>query len=208
MATTISIPLRHPRERQAVPIVSDAAIMSEGIADGRLLPLLILDTTERPDIDEVVLAHQDPNTSGDVNSSWMKQSWRNKSELRLVLEFVRPVGCVAIIAFDLRQYAGFVDQIVQNEGLYIQPGRPGDRLKSTLAAPRMVVEVNCDHFRPHWEPIFLREAAKYLSRRGMRAREAKTAAADFVQEWRSFTVKQMAEYRDEAPAGPAAPNSR
>jgi hypothetical protein len=194
MAPKFAIGLRHPRERQPVPIVSEAAIMSRGIADGKLLPLIILDTRERPDIDDVVTAHQNPDASGDVNASWLKPSWLDRSEMRLLLEFVQPVACVVIVAFELRHYAGFVDQIVQNEGLYIQPGRPGDRLKNTLAAPRMIVEVNCDFFRPFWEPIFLREAAKKLRRDGMRVRDAKTAAPQFVQEWRAFTTKQMAEY--------------
>src|SRR6476659_8470281 len=121
MAPKLAISLRQ-RERQPVLIVSDAAIMSRGIADGKLLPLVILDTRERPDIDEVVAVHQKPDASGDVNASWLKPSWLERSEIRLLLEFVQPIACVVIIAFNLRHYAGFVDQIVQNEGLYIQPG--------------------------------------------------------------------------------------
>jgi hypothetical protein len=204
MAPKIAISLRHPREREPVPIVADGAIMTEGVADGKLLPLIILDTSARPDIEDLVLAHQDPNVSGDVTTSWLKQSWRDRSELRLLLEFVQPVACVGVVAFNLSRYAGFVDQIVQNEGLYIQLGRPGDRLKNTLTAPRMVVEIDCDDFRRFWEPIFLREAAKKLRPGGMRERDVKAAAPQFVQEWRAFTAKQMAEYRAGAAQEPGA----
>jgi hypothetical protein len=194
MTNTITITFRHPREREEVPIVADGAIMSEGIADGKLLPLIILDTTNRPDIDEVVSAHQNADVSGDVDTSWLKRSWRDRSHLRLLFEFIQPVACTAIVSFELRRHAPFVDQIALNEGLYIQPGRPGDRLKNTLGSPRMVVEVNCEHFRPFWEPMFLREAAKKLHRDGMRMRDAKRAAPQLVTEWREFSLKQMAEY--------------
>ena len=49
----LALNLRHSGEREPVPIVADGAIMSKGVADGKLVPLLIIDTTERPDIEEV-----------------------------------------------------------------------------------------------------------------------------------------------------------
>jgi len=43
------IDLSHEREKDAVRIVADGAIAHPGIGDGRLIPLVILDTSVRPD---------------------------------------------------------------------------------------------------------------------------------------------------------------
>lgn len=194
--TRVAIELRHRGEREPVPIVSDAAIMSRGIADGKLIPLVILDTTQRPDIDEIVQVHQHVGAGGDVETAWLRQSWRNRGELRLMLHFIQPVTCVVLLNFELQRFAGFIDQIVHNEAIYIQPGRAGDRLKNTLTSPRIIVEIDCENFRPTWDRIFERAAAKNLRRRGMTSRRAKEAAGELMREWREFTLRRMGEYKD------------
>ena len=47
-----------PIARTPVPIVAEGAISSTTLGDGRLIPVLILDTSNRPDIDEFVRVHQ------------------------------------------------------------------------------------------------------------------------------------------------------
>ena len=62
-------PLNGPEERIAVPIAGDGAIATGGIGYGRLIPLLILDTTNRPDLNEAIRI-QSSVPSGDVEVSW------------------------------------------------------------------------------------------------------------------------------------------
>lgn len=193
----LAINLRHSRERDPASIVADGAIMTQGVADGKLVPVIILDTSERSDVEEVTTAHEQLLSAGDVKTAWLRQSWRNRSELRLMLHFLQPVECVVIVAFPLAKYAAFVDQIVHNEALYLQPGRPGDRLKNTFHNPKVFVEIDCEQFRPTWNRIFEREAAKELRRRGMRRREAKAATPELIQEMREFTLRRMGEYSAE-----------
>ena len=52
-----------------ITIVSDAAIASRGVGHGKMFPLLIVDTGDRPDVEELVRVHKqiDP---GDVTSQW------------------------------------------------------------------------------------------------------------------------------------------
>ena len=47
----IKIGLRHPVEKKPVPIVADASIATAGLERGRNIPLLILDTSSRPDVE-------------------------------------------------------------------------------------------------------------------------------------------------------------
>ena len=51
-----SIPMNSAEEAQVVPIVGDAAIATVGVGHGRLIPLIIIDTTNRPDLAEVIRA--------------------------------------------------------------------------------------------------------------------------------------------------------
>lgn len=60
-----SIKIRKEHEKRAVTIVADAGIAVDGIGGGRLIPLLILDTTDRPDLEELIRVHQHL-TPGDV----------------------------------------------------------------------------------------------------------------------------------------------
>src|SRR3989442_15728179 len=48
--------------------------------------------------------------------------------------------------FDIEKYGGLVDQIIHSEGVYIQPGRPGDRLSTTFDNPRVLAEVTSRAF--------------------------------------------------------------
>jgi hypothetical protein len=52
------IKLSHEREKEALRIVADGAIASRGVGEGRLIPLVILDTSSRPDVEEYIRPHQ------------------------------------------------------------------------------------------------------------------------------------------------------
>src|SRR5713226_5528070 len=121
-----SIHFRTPREAELVPVVSDALLGTVAVSDGRMVPVLILDTTNRPDIDDLVRAHR-IFESGDATSMLgFPSRWRHKT-VCLGINFVRPQTCGIYLEFDIVSQGVIVDQVVQNELLYIQPGRPGDR---------------------------------------------------------------------------------
>ena len=44
-------------QHHPVPILADAAIATEKIGNGKLIPVLILDTSERPDVAELIRIH-------------------------------------------------------------------------------------------------------------------------------------------------------
>jgi hypothetical protein len=58
-----------PEEAKVVQIAGDAAIATVGTGHGRLIPLLILDTIERPDLAEVIRV-QAHSPAGDVVVQW------------------------------------------------------------------------------------------------------------------------------------------
>lgn len=184
------IPLRHMDEAKPVPIVSDALMATCGLADGRLIPLFILDTSERPDIDDMIQAHRHLG-GGDVRSAWGRPARFEKSKIRLILTVVKPSQCVTILEFDVARQGGVVDQIVQAQGLYLQGGRPGDRLASTLDNDRILVEVPSREFRPEWEHIHRKVLIEDYRHHGLSRSEAKNAADSFLKTWRELTSKRM-----------------
>src|SRR5436305_870122 len=146
-----AIDLNHPREREPVPIVSDALMLSVGIAEGRAIPVLILDTSTRSDIEDLVRAHEHLG-SGDATTGFGSAGLLRRRLLRLFIQFHRPQRCVILLEFNVARNGGVIDQIVQSELMYIQPGKPGDRLTYTMDHPRVSVEVPSESFKPFWEP--------------------------------------------------------
>ena len=66
-----AIQVRHPSETRPVRIVHDAAVSTRGLHGGRLLPVLLLDTSGRPDIAEFIRVHESFGP-GDVKVQWVR----------------------------------------------------------------------------------------------------------------------------------------
>jgi hypothetical protein len=122
-----SISMNSADEAQVVPIVGDAAIATVGIGHGRLIPLIIIDTTNRPDLAEVIEA-QVHLPAGDVVVQWGSLPKRH-DHIALLLKFQRPTERAAVIEFDIAKQSILIEHILQSNGLYIQAGKVGDRLK-------------------------------------------------------------------------------
>lgn len=188
-----AIPVRHPAEAEAVPVVADAGIATVGVGDGRMIPLLILDTSRRPDIEDMVKAHHAMDGQGDVKAQWGRpDTLFDKGLVSLILTFEKPSYCLIILRLDIGKYGGLVDQIIRSQGLYIQPGRPGDRLSTTFDNPRVLAEVPSREFQPEWDRMLRKAMRKRFQREhGMGRSEAKLATERFISEWRDLSSKRI-----------------
>jgi hypothetical protein len=177
-------------EGEPVPIVSDAAVATQGTADGRIIPVLILDTSLRPDIEDMIKAHKHVS-AGDAKSAWSVPSKFNINKISLILTIIKPSRCVILIEFNIVRQGGVVDQIIQAQGVYIQPGKKGDRLSTTMDHDRILVEVPSKHFRREWDKIFYKALVKDFKGKGLSKSDAKIASNGFVKEWREFGSKRI-----------------
>lgn len=178
------IETERPSEAVAVPIVGDAAIATRGIGEGRMIPLVIIDTSERRDIDELIRAHA-AGQPGDVTTHWGRKSRRSQSVM-LIASWDRPVRCTVILEFDPARLGILVDQTVRSEALYIQPGRPGDRLANTMDSPRLLIEVPAKQFAREWDKIFQKAMVGELRNRGLKRVQAKRAGRKAIHEMRKI----------------------
>lgn len=184
------IPVYNLREATPVEIVGDGAISTAAVGDGRMLPVLILDTQHRLDIIKYIQIHEhcDP---GDVNVQWGEMP-EYSGTVMLILSFIRPVQMKVIVAFDLRRNHGFlVEQILFTNGVYIQAGASGDRLKNTMDRPRIVIEIPDTGFRRRWDKLFLQHTIKMLRERGLDRKQAKAAAPQAIAQLREIGAFRM-----------------
>jgi hypothetical protein len=173
-----------------VPIVADAAVATVIFGEGRLIPLLILNTLNRPDIENMIKA-QVQLPAGEVKSQWARLFSETESTVSLILEFLRPSEIFVLLCFDIANQGILIETILKSKALYLQAGRPGDRLSTTMNTPRMLIEVPDMGFQKEWEKIWPKEVAKKLRGQGLKRKEAKLAADTIIQEMQKVSKFRM-----------------
>jgi hypothetical protein len=180
------------KEATPVAIVADASISTRGTVEGRLIPLLILDTSARPDIVELVrISRIQP--PGDVVCQWGQLMGSNDS-VALFLSFKRPVELFMVLQFEIVRQGILVDQILNSHAVYIQPGKDGDRYITTIDNQRILIEVPDTHFQPEWDRLFLKHLALDMRKKGLQRQQAKQAARRLIEELRQlgkFRMKRL-----------------
>lgn len=176
-------------ERDPTPIVHTAALAGSSIADGRLVPYLVLDTSKRPDFVQLVDAHEHL-PPGDVDTTWAFLP-KNSRAISLLLQFKKPAELFMRLEFGIVEWGGVVDQIMRSRLMYLEPGKPGDRFDPTQERPRILVEVMAEPFEAQWNRILLAKLTKDLRKRGTSRKKAERAAKEMVDAWRNFSGFRM-----------------
>ena len=171
-----------------VTIVSDALIMEKNFADGRSIPLIIIDTTDCPEIRRAIDLHMGAS-QGDVSFTWGKTP--DSKYVVLVVEAISPVEIKYIIAFEVTKHYGLLDIILKTHLLFIQAGKEGDRLANNFDAPRILFELPITDFE--LEIIRLTEKAKLkrFKSQKVKRKDLKKVVEQFDKEWESFTSKRF-----------------
>ncbi|HML12280.1 MAG TPA: hypothetical protein VK456_03180 [Xanthobacteraceae bacterium] len=170
--------------KPAVPIVSDAAIATDAIGDGRFIPVVIMDTSARPDIAELISIH-DKAPPGDVVSAWGSILDGPRDHLALFLHFQRPMELSFALNFDLSRQGSIVELALRSRAIFLQAGKLGDRLYRTLDAPRMIAELGGGMPKERWDDLWAKAIKRRLRTEGLSNGEAKRAAIRFIEEMRS-----------------------
>ena len=161
--------------------VADGAIATVNTALGRLVPVLIVDTSDRPDIDDTIEAHT-TQPPGDVIVQWGKPTGPGADPaalIHLIIHFIRPIDSYVVIKFG-REQSGLVDQIIRSQLVYLQSGHPGDRLSNTFDDKRILVEIRETGFEEIWEKMFFDSTVAELSSRGLNRKQSIRGAREAI----------------------------
>jgi hypothetical protein len=161
--------------------VADAGISTRGIGGGRLIPLVILDTSDRPDIEEFIRVHQTAVNLGDCTAQW-GQIEGHEGTVALFLMFIRPSEVTIILEFNIAKEGILVDQALFGKGLYIQAGREGDRLIKDPHRPKVLLHVGDTGFEKTWDALWPKHLEKHLRTKGLAKSDARRAARTAIEE--------------------------
>lgn len=149
---------------RAVDVLSDAAVGATHIANGRLIPLVILALDDRPDVRRLIdTQHELP--PGDVISAWgVSRGARDPDGQFLLLKFLRPVPSQLAIRFDMRTRGSVIELALKSKAIWLQAGSVGDRAISTWGANKLLVELGAEipikKWRNKWHKALVR---RYVS---------------------------------------------
>ena len=183
-STRTKIPLKHPWEAQPVKIVGDAAIATINVGEGRLIPMVIIDSSQRPDIEEMIRVHEYLQP-GDVTTQWGNMA-NTSDSIALLLRFIRPAETFIVLNFDIVKQGVIVDQILSSNGLYLQAGHEGDRFGNTPGAKRILIEVPETGFSKDWDGLYTKCLIKDFRRMGLRKHQAIEAAKEAIGKMRKI----------------------
>jgi hypothetical protein len=169
-----------------LPIVRDGAIATGNMAEGRNIPILILDCEANKNVLNLIQLHKG-SLPGDVLCSW----GINKKYAFLILEFERPVSVKFGVKFDLEKQGGVADGIVQSNGLYIQAGKMGDTIASNFDDIKLLIEVPSKITLPNWDKKLTAAIFKRMHREGLSRKEAKKASKQVLERMREIWGYRM-----------------
>lgn len=167
-----------------VPILSDAAIASQSVSDGRLIPLLVLDCSKRPDLTDLIDAHQN-SLPGDVLSTWGRISTYPEGNLALFLSFKRPVELDVSINFDILTQAILIELILKSKCLYLQYGKIGEKALDILTENRMIAEIGAHLPDVRWVELWSNAIVSNLRSEGHSKSTSKKMASVIIDYMRS-----------------------
>jgi hypothetical protein len=171
-----------------IQIVGDGAIAHPDVGDGRLIPVLILDCDSRPDLYDMVLAHEDTQP-GDVKITWGRELF-NKRSVYLSVEFQRPVIAEAVIEFVVSKQGGLVELVLNARAFYFQPKNSGLRVIEGLDKPKILVEVPPGARLKDWDSIYRNFLIKLFKKQGATKKEAIAAAAAHIERLRTIGLRE------------------
>lgn len=158
--------------------IADGAISAPFTADGRLIPVVIIDTLDDETLINLISIHED-TPPGDVVSIWGYHRFSRKNVF-LELIFQQPLEYHIVIKFDLSKHLLLVDCIIQSRAIYLQPGKPGHKLSNDINAPKILIEIPARTTFNKWDSILYKHLHKKFIKNGISRSEMKNAIDEFI----------------------------
>lgn len=153
----------------------------EGIAEGRMIPALVLDVEENQDIIDLFKVHESI-VAGDVVMNWV-QDFFNRKELIFKMTFSRPMKIEFGIRFLIEEDFPLIDGIIQSKGLYLRSGKKGEKI-SQVETDTILVEVPDMKMKVIWNEMLTKTLTKKYKSKGYTKTESKDIAKKHIESMR------------------------
>lgn len=160
-------------------VVNTAALSISGIANGRTIPVVILQSDPDQKIDTAINGHIGIPT-GNCLSQWGR-TW-NGEKILLHLELSSPVAISILIPFDIIGNGPTIDQIIHTQCLYLMTGAPGTKLSENLDKARILLEIPSREFASEWQKMYKKRYCKHLRKTYHISRKASESVFEKIQE--------------------------
>ncbi|GAB2785338.1 hypothetical protein HNQ93_002570 [Hymenobacter luteus] len=150
-------------------VVSDGAIAHPDIAEGRVIPAVVIDTKGNQDVQELISTHDD-SPPGDATYTWSTKPF-NKSIIFLTIKFDKPLQIQFSITFNIPKQSIIIDGIIKSRGFYLLSGNSRSKV-SDLSIKRIVCEVPNTGFDQIWENIYIKSIIKKYQKNGLSKKSA------------------------------------
>lgn len=142
-------------------VVASAAIANVGVANGRNIPVVIVEDDVDAKISNLIATHE-AVVNGSCSSQWGMTEGNEYAIL--ILSFSTPVEEKVILFFDVIKYGILVNQILYSKCMYLMTGDKETKFSQNLTSPRILLEVPCDDFEKEWKKIYKKEYVKHLKK--------------------------------------------
>ena len=183
---------KHKRIRFSVPqevetrpakVVSEPGRAYMRPEDGKHVPLVWIDTCERPDIESMFALYK-PETIGDVAIQWGRRDGAPKRTVTLFIRFIAPVELLLVLDFEVVRQSLVVDGILRAREMYLQGVGPAET-DPQIRSSRVRVVVPDTKFDLIWEELLIDELAQQSRVLGATDRHARLIAQESIRRWRA-----------------------
>ena len=170
---------RSPTTAITATVVETASLSSAGVANGRNIPVVILQSDSNQLIDKIIAAHSGiPN--GICESQW--GATLDKNKILLDLEFTTPQKIRIIIPFDVINHGLTINQIVYTQCMYLMTGTTRSKLSENLDKEKVLMEIPSKEFMRAWQYLYKKKYCKYLQKKHNISHKVAVEIFDKMQE--------------------------
>jgi hypothetical protein len=179
------IPYLKTISRQVYQVVEDGAMSNAGLAEGRFIPVVVLNAPEGSELHDLIRIHQ--GLTGDADSTWSQPlTLFSPKTYHLEIHFTKPMDCIFAIEFDIKTQFVIIDGIMQSNGVWIQTGKPGDKVSQDLVN-KVLIEIPNNGMEIRWEKRLHSEVKDTVTRKGKSKREINKIVAEKIKTFRTIS---------------------
>lgn len=171
-----------------VQVANDAMIMNRDECDGKMLPVVILDTENHPNVDEFIKIHR-TCAEGEVKYAWGMTE--DKKYINLYINSISPIETSFIIEFEASNKYALVDRIVETNLLILQSGKKGDRITFTWDKDRILLEIPDTGFEEYWSDLKKEIQRKHFLSKGIKKKDVNKVIELMDDEWNSVIKRHF-----------------